>query len=131
MRGSNFIWVWGKGNIAKIRDLGWSTSCLPDEWTMGQARTGVLLSQFAACYTRRWWHSAIHGRVGTLRFPTRTSLVTRFILFMANGGGKTAGRTGPKREEGATNTTAGDRLRGLLGRFWVEVYYSALYECGK
>lgn len=74
--------------------------------TLSTQRASVLV---AACHTRRWWHSAIRGRVGRHKISSWASLVTRFILFMANGGGRRAGRTGPKWGRGRRLT----QLRGI------------------
>lgn len=104
----------GKGNIAKICDL-------PGGWALDRGRNGLLSFQpaslLAACHTRRWCHSAIHGRFGTHECSSWTSLVTRFILFMANGGGRRRARQARMGKRAPTNTTAGDRLWGVLGRF--------------
>lgn len=85
MRESNFIWVWGRATLRR-------SAIYQVDGLRTRVESACCRASLPACLMRvtqrRWWHSAVHGRVGTLEFSSWTSLVTRFILFMAGGGGQ-------------------------------------------
>lgn len=88
----------GKGNIAKICDL-------PGGWALDRGRNGLLSLQpaslLAACHTRRWCHSAIHGRFGTHECSSWTKSRHPFHFIYGEWRREEAGKTGPNGEEGA------------------------------